>query len=61
MWNKFQKKYLKENLYAESFISGLYNEIVQSGGVVKGLKLDDHTAFGTPEEFYEAEKKLLNE
>jgi len=58
---QISEKYLKENKYAESFISGLYNEIVQSGGVVKGFKLDDHTAFGTPEEFYEAEKKLLNE
>lgn len=40
--------------YPELFVSGLYNDIVASGGEVRGFDLDSHIPFGTPEEYREA-------
>lgn len=37
--------------YAEPFMSGVYNNIVAAGGVVRGALLDRHISFGTPAEF----------
>jgi dTDP-glucose pyrophosphorylase len=37
--------------YEELFVSGIYNEIVKTGGDVLVHELDRHVSFGTPDEF----------
>lgn len=49
--------YLKNCSYKEFFLSGVYNELISQGGKVRGLPVDFHIPFGTPEEYYEAEKE----
>ncbi|MEJ8322441.1 NTP transferase domain-containing protein [Kosakonia sacchari] len=45
--------------YNEIFISGIYNTLCDKGYTVKGILLDSHLSFGTPEELKEAEQKKL--
>ncbi|UXY12636.1 NTP transferase domain-containing protein [Kosakonia sp. ML.JS2a] len=45
--------------YDEIFISGIYNTLCDQGYTVKGILLDNHLSFGTPEELKEAEHKKL--
>ena len=51
------ERYLKNCCYKEFFLSGVYNELIAQGGTVRGLSVDFHIPFGTPEEYYEAEKE----
>ena len=44
-------KYLEINKYSESYLSGLYNILVNDGKTVFGFNLDKHLSFGTPLEF----------
>ncbi len=37
--------------YAEPFMSGVYNTMASAGCVVRGLPLDRHIPFGTPDEY----------
>ncbi len=50
--------YLDRCSYSEFFMSGVYNELISAGGVVRGLEVDRHISFGTPEEYAAAEKGL---
>lgn len=45
--------------YNELFISGIYNVLCDKGCIVKGILLDAHLSFGTPEELKEAENKKI--
>ncbi len=36
--------------YPELFMSGVYNTMLQAGELVRGVLLDEHVPFGTPEE-----------
>lgn len=37
--------------YPELFISGVYNTMVEDGAAVRGVLLDEHLSFGTPDEY----------
>lgn len=52
------KLYSEHCPYPELFVSGIYNDMVQSGQKVCGYDLKDHMAFGTPEEFLQAESDI---
>ncbi len=54
--NSFYSKYKNECSYDELFISGVFNLMVRSGGLIRGLDLDRHISFGTPEEYLLAKK-----
>lgn len=43
--------YLKDCVYKEFFLSGLYNELIKDNIPVKIFQTDFHVSFGTPEEF----------
>lgn len=42
--------YKKDCKYSEVFISGIYNTLCEKGHIVKGILLEHHLSFGTPEE-----------
>jgi hypothetical protein len=46
--------------YDELFISGIYNSIVHAGGEVAFHELDQHVAFGTPEEYRRVREEDLS-
>ncbi len=48
--------YLHHCSYKEFFLSGVYNELIAQGGKVRGLPVDFHIPFGTPEEYAAAER-----
>lgn len=52
-------RYLESCTYKEFFMSGVYNELIQKGGKVRGLPVDFHLPFGTPEEYLAAENSEL--
>lgn len=52
-------RYLQSCTYQEFFMSGVYNELIQNGGKVRGLPVDFHLPFGTPEEYLAAEHSDL--
>lgn len=52
-------RYLESCTYKEFFMSGVYNELIQAGGRVRGLPVDFHLPFGTPEEYLAAENSDL--
>ena len=56
-FHRATESYLKNCRYKEFFLSGVYNELIAHGGKVQGLPVDFHIPFGTPEEYYEAEKE----
>ncbi len=45
------KKYLEKCSYSEYFVSGVYNEMVDSGAVIDIFHVDEHISFGTPDEY----------
>lgn len=47
-------QYLKECNYAEYFMSGLYNVMIEKGMVVESMKTDFHVPYGIPEEYEDA-------
>ncbi len=49
------EEYARTCPYDEWFISGVYNTMVAAGETVRGVMLDAHLSFGTPEEFAAAE------
>lgn len=50
------KDYLEKCQYSEYFVSGVYNIMAERKMQIKNFKCDIHIPFGTPDEFYEAEK-----
>lgn len=50
------KEYLTICSYAEFFVSGVYNVMAGQQKVIRGFRTDFHVAFGTPEEYEEAQK-----
>ena len=56
---EISENYLKNNKYSESYLSGVFNEIVARGDRVRGFDLDEHISFGTPEELEVAIKKII--
>ena len=53
---QYAEKYNKNCPYNESYISGIYNELVEDGCTVYEFPLKWHVEFGTPEEYDEAKK-----
>lgn len=51
------ERYLRNCSYKEFFLSGVYNELIAQGGRVRGLPVDFHIPFGTPEEYSAAEQE----
>ena len=51
------ERYLDHCSYKEFFLSGVYNELIAQGGKVRGLPVDFHIPFGTPEEYAAAERE----
>lgn len=58
-FKKNAARYLESCTYKEFFMSGVYNELIQKGGKVRGLPVDFHLPFGTPEEYLAAENSEL--
>lgn len=56
--NRYFEDYKKNCTYSETYISGLYNLMISNGEVIKGLLLDSHLSFGTPEELSVANDNL---
>lgn len=50
------EKYLHECKYEEFFVSGVYNVMTREGLDVKSFATNVHISFGTPEEYFAAEK-----
>ncbi len=48
------ESYLKACAYSEFFVSGVYNEMIKQGKLVKTFRIDEHISFGTPDEYDEA-------
>ena len=48
------EEYKNNCVYSETYISGLYNLMLDAGKVVNGIVLDSHLSFGTPEELEKA-------
>lgn len=48
--------YLKNCEYKEFFVSGIYNVLAAQGKELRGFATDLHLPFGTPAEYFEAEK-----
>lgn len=48
---EMSKRYLDNCNYEEYYLSGLYNEMISSGCIIKNYKTDFHISFGTPEEY----------
>lgn len=44
--------------YAELFVSGVYNTMLEDGGTVRGLILDKHVSFGVPAEMEAARSSI---
>lgn len=49
-------EYLTSCNYSEYYISGVYNNMIKNNFHIESIKVDYHLAFGTPEEYSEAEK-----
>jgi dTDP-glucose pyrophosphorylase len=47
---KYYDEYKNNCEYNESYISGLYNLMVRGNEKIKGITLDSHISFGTPDE-----------
>ncbi len=54
LFGQLAGRYLETCSYKEYYISGLYNELVKTGGEVRVFHLDTHISFGTPDEYDEA-------
>ena len=52
------EQYLHECSYEEFFVSGVYNIMTKRGMNIESFKTDVHISFGTPEEYFAAEKDL---
>jgi hypothetical protein len=48
------ESYLTACAYSEYFISGVYNEMIKQGKLVRTFGVDQHISFGTPDEYDEA-------
>ena len=53
---KSVEEYLEKCNYSEYFVSGVYNIMASYGMKIRNFTCDEHLPFGTPEEYYEAEK-----
>ncbi len=49
-------EYLDKCNYSEYFVSGVYNVMAEKNAKIKNFTCDMHLPFGTPDEYYEAEK-----
>lgn len=52
------KEYLTKCNYSEYFVSGVYNIMAENKKKIKNFTCDEHLPFGTPDEYYEAEKSM---
>ena len=48
---KYVQLYLDNCPYKEYFISGVYNEMIKDGRIIKSFNTDFRLSFGTPEEY----------
>lgn len=61
LFKSLLNSYSKNCKYDELFISGLFNEMINNGLLVREYRVDHHVSFGTPEEFKEVLKKYSSE
>ncbi len=54
------ENYVRNCPYSELFISGIYNQMLHDHLRVNQVVLDDHFAFGTPEEYANVHPRLLS-
>jgi NDP-sugar pyrophosphorylase family protein len=57
IFTRAAEAYRRNCPYDETFISGVYNELVREGRRVTGYPLDYHVPFGTPAELVAAERQ----
>ncbi len=55
MFKTYAEKYLDNCSYSEYFVSGVYNEMAKDKKIIKNFGVNEHLAFGTPDEYYQAE------
>ena len=56
IFSSASEKYLKACNYAEYFMSGVYNVMLEEKKTIKSMKTDYHVSFGVPDEYEEAKK-----
>jgi dTDP-glucose pyrophosphorylase len=56
---EFADIYRRECPYDEIFVSGVFNVLARHGRTIRGLALDRHVSFGTPEEYAIAKDQIL--
>ncbi len=54
----YAARYLETCTYREFFLSGVYNNMAQDGRIIRGLPVDLHIPFGTPDEYRAAERRF---
>ncbi len=54
----YSEAYLESCSYSEYYMSGVYNEIIKAGGLVRAFPTDSMLSFGTPDEYKKAEEVL---
>lgn len=52
---RYAGRYLKTCTYQEFYLSGVYNCMAADGRIVRGIPVQRHIPFGTPEEYRQAE------
>ena len=50
----YARRYLETCTYREFFLSGVYNTMADDGRLIRGLPVDFHVPFGTPDEYRQA-------
>lgn len=57
----FYRSYVDKCPYDELFLSGIYNEMIAAGESLDKVVLEQHFAFGTPEEYNAVQPRLQHE
>lgn len=55
LFEQYARRYLEHCTYSEFYLSGVYNELIAGGGLVRALPTALHIPFGTPEEYAAAQ------
>ncbi len=60
LFNEQYARYVRNCPYPELFISGIYNQLLEDQLPVAKLVLEEHFAFGTPEEYAVVQARMLS-
>jgi NDP-sugar pyrophosphorylase family protein len=60
LYREQYERYRNDCPYNELYISGIYNQLLRDNFKVDKVVLDDHFAFGTPEEYEAVQARLLH-